>query len=85
MAVRGLNDLRKRRAAVSCSFDRDQLVLYIVQLHEPRMHRAVFEVDRYRLKDIGTKFFPCLCFGEDAMSERSRAIATLLRVANFED
>jgi hypothetical protein len=57
----------------------------IVQLHQPRMHWAVFEVDRYRLKDIGTKFFPCLCFGEDAMSERSRAIATLLRVANFED
>jgi hypothetical protein len=49
------------------------------------MHRGVFEVDRYGLKDIGTKLFPCFCFGEDAMAKRSRAIATLLGVANFED
>jgi hypothetical protein len=49
------------------------------------MHRAVFEMDRYCLKDISTKFFPCFRFGEDAMAKRSRVIATLLSVANFED
>jgi len=67
------------RAAVSCGSDPEQLVLYIVQLHQPGMHRAAFEVDRYRLKSIGAKFFPCLRFGEDAMAKRARA------VANFED
>jgi hypothetical protein len=49
------------------------------------MRRAVFEVDRCCLKDIVTKFFPCLCFGEDAMAKSPRAIATFLSVANFED
>ena len=49
------------------------------------MQWAVFEVDRYCLKDIGSKFFPCLCFGEDAMAQRPCAIATFLSVANFED
>jgi hypothetical protein len=36
------------------------------------MHRAAFEVHRYCLKDIGAKFFPCLCFGEDAMTKRAQ-------------
>jgi hypothetical protein len=49
------------------------------------MHRAVFEVKRRCLKDIGAKFFPCLCLGEDAMAKGARAIASLLSVANFED
>jgi hypothetical protein len=37
------------------------------------MPRAAFEVDRYRLKDIGAKFFPCLGFGEDAMTKRAQS------------
>ena len=49
------------------------------------MHRAVFEVDRYCLQNILTKFFPCLCFGEDAMAKSPRAITTFFGVANFED
>ena len=49
------------------------------------MRRAVFEMDRHRLKDIGAKFVPCLRFGEDAMAEGARAIAALFGVANFED
>jgi len=49
------------------------------------MHGAVFEVNRYCLKDIGAKFFPCLCFGKDAVAQGARAIATFLGVANFED
>src|SRR5260370_13699328 len=49
------------------------------------MHRTVFEVDRYCLKDIGTKFFPCLAFGEDAVTECAGAITTFLSVADFED
>src|SRR5258708_38202978 len=49
------------------------------------MHRTVFEVERYCLRDIGTKFFPCLAFGEDAMAECARAIATFLSAADFED
>lgn len=71
--------------AVSCGFDRDQLILYIVQLHQPGMHRAVFEVYGYRLQDVLTKLFPGLCFGEDAVAKSPRAIATFLGVANFED
>ena len=49
------------------------------------MHRAVFEVDRYCFKDIGSKFFPCLCFSEDAVAKRPRTITTFRNVANFED
>ena len=48
-------------------------------------YRAVFEMKRCCLKDIGAKLFPCLGFGEDAMAKRARAIATFLSVANFED
>ena len=83
--VRGLRDLPRRLAAISCGFDRDQLIPYIVQLHQPRMQRAVFKMERRRFKDIGTKFFPWLCFGEDGMAQSTRAIATFLSVANFED
>jgi hypothetical protein len=49
------------------------------------MYWAVFKVDGYRLKNIGAKFFPCLCFSEDAVAKRARAIAAFLSVANFED
>jgi hypothetical protein len=56
-----------------------------VQLHQSGMHRAVFEVDRYCLQDILAKFFPRLCFGEDAMAKSPRTIATFLSVANLED
>ena len=57
----------------------------LVQLHQSGMHRAVFEVDRYCLQDILAKFFPRLCFGEDAMAKSPRTIATFLSVANLED
>lgn len=71
--------------ATSCGFNRDRLVLHIVQWHQPRMRRAVFEVDRDRLVYIGPKFFPCFRFGEDGVAERTRAVATFAGVANFED
>src|ERR1035441_9382554 len=83
--MRGSRDLRIRRAAISCGFDRDQLVLYIVQLHQPGMHRAVFEVKRCCLKNVGAKFSPCLRFSEDGMAESAGAIAAFLSVTNFED
>src|ERR1035438_2947162 len=83
--MRGSRDLRIRRAAISCGFDRDQLVLYIVQLYQPGMHGAVFEVKRCCLKDVGAKFVPCLRFSEDGVPERPDAIAAFLRVANFEN
>jgi hypothetical protein len=34
--------------------------VHVVQLHQPGLHRSIFEVERRRLKDIGTEFFPCL-------------------------
>ena len=55
----------------------------MVQLHQPRMHRAAFEVYRNRLKDIGAKFFPSPRFGEDAMTKRARVVAAFVSVVNF--
>ena len=49
------------------------------------MLRPVFKMERRRFKDIGTKVFPCLCFSEDGMAQSTRAIATFLSVAKFED
>ena len=49
------------------------------------MHRPIFEVDGYRLKNIGAKFFPCLGFGEDTVTKRAGTIAAFLSVANLED
>jgi hypothetical protein len=56
-----------------------------VQLHEPGLYRAIFEVKRCCLKNVGAKFFPRLCFGEDAMAESVRTVATFPGVANFEN
>jgi len=47
------------------------------------MYLTVFEMDRCCLKDIGTKLFPCLRFGEDTVAKRPRAITTFFSVANL--
>jgi len=60
---------------VSCGFDRDQLILYIVQLHQPGCTGPSSKWTDC-LQNILTKFFPCLCFGEDAMAKSPRAITT---------
>lgn len=49
------------------------------------MRLCIFKVERCCLKDIGTTFFPCLCFGENAMAQRLRTVAVFLGVANLED
>ena len=74
-----------RRAGASCGFYLDQLVLYVMQPDETRMHCTVFEMKRCRFKNIGAKFFPRLCFREDCVAKRTRAISTFLRIANLED
>jgi hypothetical protein len=70
--VRGSADRRTRRAATSCSFDRDQFVLYIMQLHQSGMHRAVFKVNRRGLQHVRAEFFPGICFSEDRVSQRAQ-------------
>ena len=76
---------RTRRAATSCGLDRDQFILYVVELHEAGMRGVMLEMKRYCLKNIGTKFLPGLCLGEDCMAQRAREIAAFLRIVNFED
>src|SRR5690242_9923123 len=49
------------------------------------MHLSIFEVERCCLKNIGAELIPSLCFREDGMAQRTRAVATFLRVAHFED
>jgi hypothetical protein len=61
------------------------VVPHIVQLYQAGMHRGVFEVERYRLKNVGAKLLQCLRFGEDSMAKGACAIATFLGVANFKD
>ena len=48
------------------------------------MRRVVFKVKRRCLKNVGTEFFPGLCFREDCLAQRMGAIPTLLCVTNFE-
>lgn len=61
------------------------LVTTIVQLYQPGMGRAIFEVKRDRLKYIGAKLFPSLGLRKDGVAQTARAISTLVSVANFED
>jgi hypothetical protein len=76
---------RTRPAATSCGLDRDQFILYIVELHEAGMRGVILKMKRYSLKNIGTKFLPRLCLGEDGMAQRAREIAAFLRIVNIED
>jgi hypothetical protein len=57
----------------------------IMQLHEARMHRPVFEVKRGCFQYIGAKFFPSFRFCEDGVAKRAREIASFFRVANLND
>ena len=49
------------------------------------MRRAIFEVKRYCLNNVGAKFIPSLGFRKDGMAQGTRAVATFLPVAYFED
>ena len=66
-------------------FDRDQLVLHIVQLHQAGLLLGVFELERYRFENVTTKLPPGLRLGKDGMTQGAGAVATILRVADFED
>ena len=66
-------------------FNWDQLVLYIVQLHEPRICGTLLKVNCRRLEYIGTKFLPILRLSEDGMTQGARAVASFFRVSNFEN
>src|ERR1035441_4262569 len=49
------------------------------------MRGVMLEMKRYSLKNIGTKFLPGLCLGEDGMAQRAREITAFLSIVNFED
>jgi len=49
------------------------------------MLRGVFEVKRCCLENVGANFFPGLSLCEDGMAQGTRAEATFLPVADFED
>ena len=83
--MRGSNDRRIRREAISCGFNWDKLVLYLVQLHEARMRGAVLEVNGWGLKNIGAEVLPVFGLSEDGMTQRTGTVATFFRVSNFED
>ena len=49
------------------------------------MRGVILKMKRYSLKNIGTKFLPGVCLGEDGMAQRAREIAAFLSIVNFED
>jgi hypothetical protein len=46
-------------------------ILYVVQLHEPRMYGALLEVNCRRLENIGTEFLPIFRLSEDGVAQRA--------------
>ena len=72
-------------AAASRRFNRDKLVLYVVELHQSGVFGALFEVERSRLENVATKFFPGVTFRENRTTERACAKPALFRIADFED
>ena len=44
-----------------------------MQLHQPRLLQAVFEMEGCRFENLGTKLLPSLRFGENGVAERPRA------------
>ena len=71
--------------AISCGFDWNQLVLYIVQLDNTRPDRAVLKVQRNGFQGVIAEFFPSFRLSEDGMAECPGVISALLRVADLED
>src|SRR6266700_7944526 len=74
---------RNAPSAASCRFNRDQLVLYVVELHQSGVFGALFEVERSRLEHVATKFFPGVTFGENRITGRACAKPALFRIADF--
>ena len=83
--VRGSGDPRTRLAVASCGFDGNQLVLHVVKSHEPGLLGAVFKMKRGGFQYLSAEILPVIGLREDAMSLRSGAVTTFLRVPHFED
>ncbi len=83
--VNGSDQVRTHREAASGGFDRNQLILYLVQLNQAWLHRTIFKVKRCCLKNIASQFLPRLRLGEYGLTKGASEIATFLRVANFEN
>ncbi|MDP8979820.1 MAG: hypothetical protein M3O35_04425 [Acidobacteriota bacterium] len=47
--------------------DWNELVLYIMQLDQPRLHRAVLEMEHCRFEHVRAELFPGVRLGEDSM------------------
>jgi len=56
-----------------------------VQLNKSWGQWGILKVEGSRLKDIGTKLFPCVTFGENGVTEGSRTVAAFFGVSHFED
>ena len=76
---------RIRHAAISCSFQGNQLVLNVVQLYQPRTVRGFFKMQRNCLEQVGAQFIPAISFSEYAVAQRASVEATFLGIANLED
>jgi len=72
-------------AEVSCGFNGNELVYYVVHLYQPGADRAVFKVQPDCLQNVGTEFLPRLGLREDRVTQRMSAVAAFLRVPNLED
>ena len=59
-------------ASASCGFNWNQLILYVMQLHQPWAGWGIFEVKRGCLKNIRTQFVPGIPFGEDRVTQCAR-------------
>jgi hypothetical protein len=74
----------KHRAESSCRFNGNQLVSYIVHLDQPGAYGALFKVQSDCFENVGSQFFPRLAFIEEGVTQRARAEAAVLSVANLE-
>jgi hypothetical protein len=79
------NDRRKCRAGVSCGFDRNELVSYILHLYPRVADRGVFKVQFNCLHQVGAKFFSRRGFREASVTQRTRGVAASFRGPNLED
>jgi hypothetical protein len=74
-----------RLAAISCSFQRYQLVLHVVHLDQSGTCRSILEMKRYRFQHVTAEFIPSFTLGENGVAQRAGVEGTLVGIVNLED
>jgi len=77
----GPSGRRRLRAAVSCSFDRDQFIFDVVHLNQSRARRGIVEMHGNSFEHLVTELIPGFSFGKNAVTQSPCVEATFLGVA----